>query len=143
MPQVTFLGPFAIRRSPCGRGEDFYRKIPKEVSQAWLDQWRHRLPERCWTVAGDAGAPVDLGDDGIPDSGWRRKDIIKWLAEYDAKPSGYATKTQLLDIVDALMNPDRVEEVEDIVEEPEPEPETVEVEENVEEAPLVEENEGE
>lgn len=70
---------------------------------------------------------VDAGADGVPDSGWRRADIISWLAKYDANPGRYATKTQLLGIVDALMNPDRIEEVADIAEEPVPE-------ENIEEA---------
>jgi len=65
---------------------------------------------------------------------------MNWLGDYNAKPSGYATKTQLLDIVDALMNPDRVEEVEDIVEEEEVE--ATENNNNVDEAPLPEEDEG-
>jgi hypothetical protein len=115
-----FLGPFIVRRSPCGQGEDFIRNTSKTVSQAWLDQWRRRLPETHWVITGDSGA-VAIDIDGTPDANWRRKDILIWLKEYDAKPKGYATKTQLLDIVDALMNPERVDEVEDIGSDEEPE----------------------
>jgi len=148
VPTVTFLGPHSVRRSPDGLIDPFSRGIPSRVSQAWIDEWRHRLPASHWTIEGDGGKTADAGSGGVPDSSWRRKDIITWVAAYDAKPKGYATKTQLLDIVDALMNPDRVEEVEDLVEEPEeeePEEEALPEEEegNLDEAPPSEENEGE
>ena len=73
---------------------------------------------------------------GTPDSTWTRKQIISWLEDYDSSPGRYATKTQLLDIADALLNPDRVEEVQDLVEEaPEIEDEEPEDEGNIDEAP--------
>ena len=145
MPTVTFLGPFAIRRSPCGRAEDFGRMKPRQVTQAWLDQWRRRLPNTHWNIEGDE-IPQDNTSEvaGTPDSTWTRKQIISWLEGYDSSPGRYATKTQLLDIVDALLNPDRVEEVQDLVEEePEIEIEEPEDEGNIDEVPVSGENEGE
>ena len=85
------------------------------------------MPVTHWVIEGDKGETVDEDNDGVPDSGWRRADIMSWLAKYDANPGRYATKTQLLGIVGALMNPDRIEEVADLAEEPVPE-------ENIEEA---------
>jgi len=136
MPMVTFLGPFPFRRSPSRGDDDFQRNIARQVSQAWVDQWRHRLPESHWRIDGDEAPTIDMGNDGVPDSGWRRKDIMAWLDTYDARPSGYATKTQLLDIVEALLNPSQIDEVADLTS----------AEENVEEAPSTgedEPNEGE
>ena len=132
LPTVKFLGPYNVRRSPCGRSEDFFRGIPRNVTQAWLDQWRRALPASHWLIEGDAGETVDAGNDGIPDSGWTRKDIMNWLTKYDANPSRYATKTQLLVIVNTLMNPDLIEEVADVTDEPM-------IEENIEVADTTEE----
>ena len=132
---MKFLGPYNVRRSPCGRSEDFFRGIPRNVTQAWLDQWRRALPASHWLIEGDAGPvseTVDAGNDGVPDSGWTRKDIMNWLNKYDAIPSRYATKTQLLVIVNTLMNPDLIEEVADVTDEPM-------IEENIEVADTTEE----
>ena len=63
------------------------------------------------------GESVDIGNDGIPDEGWSRKDISAWLAKYDIKPKGYATKSTLLELVATVMSPDGVEETEALVEE--------------------------
>ena len=136
MPTVTFLGPFAMRRSPCGRAEDFGRRVPRVITQAWLDQYRKRLPATHWSIEGDEALDVTSNTAGTPDSTWSRKQIISWLEGYDSSPGRYATKTQLLDIADALLNPDRVEEVQDLVEEaPEVEAEEPEDEGNIDEAP--------
>ena len=143
MATVTFLGPFPERRSPCNRVNDFIRGAPREVSQAWIDENRLRLPNSHWCIEGDEPVTQDEGGDGVPDSGWRRKDIIKWLGIYNAQPKGYATKTQLLDIVDALLNPDRVEEVEDLTEAPVEEEEEPDVESNLEEGEPFGQDEGE
>ena len=132
---MKFLGPYNVRRSPCGRSEDFFRGIPRNVTQAWLDQWRRALPASHWLIEGDAGPvseTVDAGNDGVPDSGWTRKDIMNWLNKYDANPSRYATKTQLLVIVNTLMNPDLIEEVADVTDEPMTE-ENIEVADTTEE----------
>lgn len=139
MPQVTFLGPYFERRGPDGR-TDFTRAKPQKVSQAWLDQWRGRLPASHWRIEGDAGESL-AARDGVPDSSWRRKDILTWLADYAIKPAGYATKSTLLNLVMTVMNPEQVEETEELVQET---VELVEEEENNEElefAPVNEEGE--
>ena len=143
MATVTFLGPFPERRSPCSRVDDFTRGVPREVSQAWIDENRTRLPNSHWLIEGDEPVTQDEDRDGVPDSGWRRKDIIQWLGAYNAKPKGYATKTQLLDIVGALLNPDRVEEVEDLTEAPVEEEEEPNAESNLEEGGPSGQDEGE
>jgi len=93
-----------------------------QVSQAWLDEQRHRLRPQFFVINGDAGVTVDAGNDGIPDSGWTKKDIGAWLKGKGEAVSGYTTKSKLLDMVGTVLNP------------PAPEPEPV-----VEEAPVVEE----
>lgn len=109
---------------------------PRQVTQAWLDQWRRRLPSSHWRIEGDEVQQDDSSEvTGTPDSTWTRKEIIKWLEAYDSSPGRYATKTQLLDIADALLNPDRVDEVQDLVEEPAVEEEKIDVKGNIDEAP--------
>ena len=91
------------------------RNVPMEVSQQWLDAYRNRLSPKWWKVEGDAGITVDAGDDGIPDSGWTKKDISAWLEERGETVGGYATKSKLLGMVDLSLNPPAPEPV---VEEP-------------------------
>ena len=105
MPTVTFIGPFYERRradtiGPWLRGEEV------EVTQHWLNEWRHTLPAKHFSIEGDEGVTVDGGDDGIPDSGWSRKDILKWLtANGVSKGSGYLTKSAALALVEGHLNP--------------------------------------
>lgn len=113
---MTFLGPFYSKRridSP----EEWIRGVPVPVSQAWLDQWRRKISGPQFLIEGDANAHSDEGNDGIPDKSWNRKKILAWLEGYDIVPNGYATKSTLLDLVDKVMNPAQVEEVQDLVEE--------------------------
>ena len=136
MPQVTFLGPFFIRRSPDGASEDFTRGVTREVTQAWLDQWGGKLPNSHWRVEGaNYTSGVELGE--IPDSSWKRKQILKWLGNYGIKPQGYATKSTLLELVKTVMDPDSVDEVSEMV------AETAEDENNEELEPPPEDKEGE
>ena len=102
------------------------RGVPMEVSQEWLDAYRNRLSPKWWKVEGDAGITVDAGNDGIPDSGWTKKDITAWLEARGETVGGYATKSKLLGMVDLSLNP------------PAPEPG---VEEPVVEEPVAEETE--
>ena len=110
MPLVTYTGPFFERRrrdSPASwiRGETV------EVDQEWLNQWRHSLPLVHFKIEGDEGVTVDGGNDGIPDSGWSRKDVLNWLDEQNVDtPSGYMTKTKALELVEAHLNPSEEEE---------------------------------
>ena len=103
------------------------RGEPVEVSQEWLNHQRNRLLSQYFRIEGDAGVTVDAGNDGIPDSGWTKKDISAWLKDKGVEFSGYATKSKLLGLVEETLNPPA----------PEPEPATVEepvVEEAVEES---------
>jgi hypothetical protein len=100
MPSVTFTGPFYERRrrdisASWIRGEEV------EVTQEWLNEWRHSLPAKHFLIVGDEGVTVDGGNDGIPDNGWSRKDILKWLDDNGVdRGSGYLTKTAALALVE-------------------------------------------
>jgi len=96
-----------------------------EVSQAWLDEHRFRLRPQFFVIHDDAGVTVDAGNDGLPDSGWTKKDISAWLKGKGEVVGGYNTKSKLLDMVGTVLN----------LPAPEPEPvvEEVPVEEAVEE----------
>jgi len=119
LPIVTFLGPHHRRNSPDG-GPEFVRTEPQEKTQAWVDQWRNRLPAERWTIEGDEPLTTDAGNDGLPDDGWRRADIIDWIRDNGGTVGRvYQTKTQLLAQVDTILNPPAPEPVvEEIAEEP-------------------------
>lgn len=112
MPTVTFLGPFYTRRGVDYEHAEWIRGQPVEVTQEWLNQWRYRLPESKFKIEGDEGVTEDAGNDGIPDEGWARSDILAWLKEQGvSRGSGYLTKTAALALVDKHLNPP-VEETE-------------------------------
>ena len=118
MPQVKYHGPEFWRRSPDVYHPDFTRGEVREVSQAWLDQWRNWLVEPYFTLEGDEAPHVDAGNDGIPDASWRRKEIITWLESYDIELSGgYYTKSALLGLVETALSPEAPEELESLEEE--------------------------
>ena len=118
MPTVTFLGPEFWRNSP-DSGAEFNRAVPQVKSQAWVDEYRRFLVEPHWKVEGDEPPTVDRGQDGLPDDGWRRADIIDWIRNNGGTVVRvYQTKTQLLVQVDNLLNPPAPEPiVEEAVEE--------------------------
>jgi len=100
---------------------DWEQNRPVEVTAAWCDKYAGALGETDFRIEGWSAAEaekrsVDQGNDGIPDKGWNKKDIATWLESYNLKPSGYATKTQLLEIVATVMSPDGVEETAEITE---------------------------
>ena len=115
MPLVTYLGPrYAFRRPDTP--DEFTRGDTVEVSQEWIDSHRKYLyVNNRFDVQGDEGVTQDDGD-GIPDSGWTKKDISKWLTAQGASFGGYATKSKLLGLVEATLNPPAPEPA------PEPEP---------------------
>lgn len=130
MPQVRFLGPHYETRS-AGKDVVFPRAQWIEVSQEWMDVNRFHMGEN-FEIEGDEAPTHDDGD-GIPDSGWRRPDIITWLEEQNVSLGlGYKTKSALLGLVEQHLNPPAPEPV---VEVAEPEEEVVEelVEEVIEE----------
>tara|TARA_R100000654_G_scaffold1537_1_gene5588 strand:- start:18 stop:341 length:324 start_codon:yes stop_codon:yes gene_type:complete len=105
MPSITYLGPFYERRQPHGHGS-WLRGKEEQVTQEWLNEWRHRLPITHFRIEGDEGVTVDGGNDGIPDSGWSRKDILKWLTDNGvSRGSGYLTKSAALALVEGHLNP--------------------------------------
>ena len=122
MPTVTYLGPsYSVTLdgvTPRIRG------VPDEVSDEWLNSWRPRLDPAQWRIEGDEGAPtVDEGSDGIPDTGWNRKDILGWLDSKGVVPSGYTAKGRALELVAEYLNPVLDEEqvqVEEVLEEEQP-----------------------
>ena len=129
MPIVRYNGPSFYRRSPDAYSPDFSRGEEREVSQAWVNEWRRLLVEPAFTLMGDEGVTEDLHSDGIPDSGWTNSDITSWLREQGVTIGrGYKTKSTLLAMVQLHLNPP----VEPPVVEEEPEPEPV-AEENIEE----------
>ena len=110
MPTVTYLGPYMWRRRSDTHGT-WERNQPVEVSQEWLNHWRARLSPRDFSIEGDAGVTVDFGNDGIPDSGWTKKDIGAWLKGKGEAVSGYTTKSKLLDMVKTTLSPPAPEPV--------------------------------
>ena len=122
MPKITFHGPSWYQKLK--DGSEIYRGDTKEVSQAWVDKYRNYLSKnKRITVEGDEGVTKDAGNDGLPDSGWTKKDITTWLKDKGVTVTGYATKGKLLDKVKATLNPPAPEPV---VEEAVPEPKVVE-----------------
>jgi len=88
------------------RGEE------RQVSQAWVDQYRRKLGDNM-LVVGDEPQHVDTLGDGLPDSGWRKAQIETWLKSYGvAVPGGYKTKTSLLSMVYMVLSPAAEEEIE-------------------------------
>ena len=84
MPTVTYKGVYYESRMVGSKGL-WVRGKPTEVSQEWLNKWRHTLDTRTFLIEGDEGETVDLKDDGIPDVAWARKDILKWLKIMESK----------------------------------------------------------
>ena len=105
------------------------RGEPVEVSQEWLNKHRVRMSPETFKIEGDEGVTVDAGNDGLPDSGWTKKDIGAWLKGKGEVVSGYTTKSKLLDMVKTTLNPPAPE--------PEPVVEEVPVEEAVEEQDII------
>jgi len=110
LPTVTFKGPYMWKRRTDMAGH-WERGLATEVSQAWLDEWRHTVknPDQ-FIVQGDEGGFVDEGNDGIPDKSWTIKSIRGWLEDNGANPKGYATKSKLLAQVQTILNPPVVDE---------------------------------
>jgi hypothetical protein len=122
LPQLTYLGPsYSIKLD---KMEHRLRGITEEVSQEWLNLWRNRLDTKYWRIEGDEGSPtVDAGNDGVPDTGWNRKDILAWLSSNGVVLNGYTAKGRALEMVAEHLNPTLDEEqvqVEEVLEEEQP-----------------------
>mgnify|MGYP003978348135 CR=1 FL=1 len=129
MPTVTYLGPTVYRKRPDIK-DSWTRKEPVEVTQSWLNTHRVAVCSNptAFLVEGDeqAAVTVDAKDDGIPDSGWTKKDISAWLTERGVEYGGYATKAKLLTMVEETLKP----MVDEPVAVPEPVEEPVEAEQS-------------
>ena len=111
MPTVTYKGVFYESRRTDSKGV-WIRGKAEEVSQEWLNKYRHTLDSKNFLIEGDEGETIDLKDDGIPDIAWTRKDILNWLKDNDVKTgAGYLTKTAALALVESHLNPPVIEEV--------------------------------
>jgi len=98
VPTLTYVGRHYERRRPDGAGT-FIRGEPLEVTDEWLAEWYHRLPESHFLIDGHS-VTFDKGADNIPDDGWSRKDIMSWLSERAiSRPAGYVSKTAALKLV--------------------------------------------
>lgn len=121
MPTITYKGPFYERKSPDIFVPAFVRMQPREVSQEWLNLWRRKISDEQYIIEGDEGVHFDEGADGIPDESWTKAKISEWLVDNGAKVGkGYKTKTNLLGMVDKVLNPPApasIPEAEPVVEE--------------------------
>jgi len=112
MPTVLYIGPqkAGVNAGPMGW---FDFRVPREVSQEWLDTYRTRLSKH-YEVMGDKPTTpsklpeiveetVDEGDDGIPDNGWLKNDIVEWLEARNVEIKAGATKRILLGQVEELI----------------------------------------
>ena len=120
MPKIPYIGsnPYLKLRDDT----EMYRGEVREVSQEWLNKYRHWARQKGpknLLIEGDEGITADEGNDGLPDSGWTKKDITGWLKDKGVTVTGYATKAKLLDKVKTTLNPPAPEPV---VEEVAPEP---------------------
>lgn len=87
---------------------DWIRGNPVEVTEDWLVANKRQLKPSLFIISGG----IDLLNDGLPDSGWRKAQIETWLKSQGVDvPNGYKTKTSLLNIVDGVLTPAPVEEV--------------------------------
>ncbi len=82
---------------------------PREVSAEWLDAHRSAVDGSDFVIEGHTFekvvASVDEGNDGIPDMGWTKGDILAWMEEKDIASSSLSTKKKLLAAIDEHLNP--------------------------------------
>ena len=98
MPTVTYLGP--AYSTVLDGHETRFRRVPFEVDNEWLNTWRARMDPKSWLIEGDENTPtVDEVNDGVPDTGWKRTDILVWLSTNGIEPTGYTTKGRALELV--------------------------------------------
>ena len=120
MPTVTYIGVEGFRRRRDMAGE-WDRGVSVGVSQAWLDEWRFTVDDlKMFRIEGDnTDDLIDEVDDGMPDSGWTKKQLAAWLKDKSIATTGYMTKTKMLAMAGNVLNPEPTET-------PDEEPEMVE-----------------
>ena len=126
---VTYLCPQYSRAAFDGR--EWLRRVPREVSNQWIDANSVHLRAECWLIEGaelkdSPSAPVEVEEvvevveetappasdtDGIPDTEWTRAQIREWLSEKEISvPRTYTTKAKLLSLVEEHLNPTPTED---------------------------------
>ena len=118
MPKITYIGKSYETPNQDSTHPSFKRGQMREVTVAWMDKYHNRFGDDYIITEYENTPPTEgITLDGTPTAEWSRSDIAGWLATYDIKPKGYATKTSLLGLVATVMSPDGVEETEALVEE--------------------------
>lgn len=75
-----------------------------QVTQEWVNEWRHTLPASHFLIEGEE-VTTDAGNDGLPDTGWSRKDILIWMNTNDISTgNGYLTKTAALKLIEQSLS---------------------------------------
>ena len=80
----------------------------REVDAGWLESYRSSFEgNKEFLIEGFTyeAATVDKGNDGIPDMGWKKGDIMGWMDENGVSYSSLSTKAKLLAAIDAHLNP--------------------------------------
>jgi len=93
----------------------------REVDAEYLEAHRASFDgNKDFHIEGFSYAPVtvDEGNDGIPDMGWTKGDILAWMEEKEIASSSLSTKKKLLAAIDEHLNP--TEESNNEAEEAEP-----------------------
>tara|TARA_R100001463_G_scaffold132367_1_gene193015 strand:+ start:452 stop:832 length:381 start_codon:yes stop_codon:yes gene_type:complete len=119
LPKIIFLGPHYERKIPGMMKTLAYRLQPVTVSQEWAKENLWRFEPKHWRIDGMEEEGEDEGNDGMPDSGWTKKQIAAWLKDKSVATTGYMTKTKMLAMVGNVLNPEPTET-------PDEEPEMVE-----------------
>jgi len=112
VPTITYRGPRKTGAN-CGRLGWWTWGAPREVSAEWLEANRKAIDGPEFRIEGHTWATpektVDAGNDGIPDMGWTKGDIMAWMEEKGLSYGSLSTKKKMLDAIDAHLNP-QVEE---------------------------------
>lgn len=106
LPTITYKGPRRAGAN-CGRLGWWTWGQAREVSAEWLETNRAAVEGPEFRIEGYTfEAPtVDKGNDGIPDMGWKKGDIMGWMDENEVSYSSLSTKAKLLAAIDAHLNP--------------------------------------
>ena len=108
LPTITYRGPRRTGAN-CGRLGWWAWGKPREVDAEWLETHRVAIDGPEFRIEGytfkEAEKTVDEGDDGLPDMGWTKGDILSWMEEKGIASSSLSTKKKLLAAIEAHLNP--------------------------------------
>ena len=106
MPTITYKGPRRAGANMGRLGWWTWGEV-REVSAEWLESNRVAVDGPEFVITGHAfeAKTVDAGNDGIPDMGWTKGDILAWMEEKEIESSSLSTKKKLLAAIDAHLNP--------------------------------------